>query len=220
MRTFASIFIVLLGVCGPADAQQPVDPKKWEVAGSAALFYATPGKTTRSTATTGTSRGATRLRSPTTGPRTSRPKSSTRQAAKGRSTGRISDSAGNPPNYPYSVESFHRLEQAVGADGVAVRERTGGSIRTSAAASSAIANAGAFTFRSNTSTSAGAAAIRLSGFTEIDSEPTCEYRIGVTAGAGAKVYMSPNAFFNVGAVGSYSRPAATLSFLAGFGIDF
>ena len=43
MRTFASIFVVLLGTCGSADAQQSIDPKKWEVAGSAALFYATPG---------------------------------------------------------------------------------------------------------------------------------------------------------------------------------
>src|SRR5688572_17603282 len=43
MRTFTSIFIVLLAVCGPAEAQQAVDSKKWEVAGSAALFYAAPG---------------------------------------------------------------------------------------------------------------------------------------------------------------------------------
>ena len=47
MRTITSLFIVLLGACRPADAQQPADPKKWEVAGSAALFYAAPGDQTQ-----------------------------------------------------------------------------------------------------------------------------------------------------------------------------
>jgi opacity protein-like surface antigen len=54
----------------------------------------------------------------------------------------------------------------------------------------------------------------------VKSEPAIEYRVGLTAGAGAKVYMSPNAFFNAGVIGTYSKPAGTISFLAGFGIDF
>ncbi len=46
MRIFTAVFIGLLGVCSHAEAQQPVNPKKWEVAGSAALFYAAPGDDT------------------------------------------------------------------------------------------------------------------------------------------------------------------------------
>jgi hypothetical protein len=55
---------------------------------------------------------------------------------------------------------------------------------------------------------------------ETQSGPTIEYRLGVTAGAGAKFYMSRNAFFNTGVIATYSKPAATVSVLAGFGIDF
>ena len=45
-------------------------------------------------------------------------------------------------------------------------------------------------------------------------------RGGVTVGGGAKFYMSKNAFFNAGAIGTYTRPARTISLVAGFGIDF
>lgn len=43
---------------------------------------------------------------------------------------------------------------------------------------------------------------------------------GVTIGGGAKFYMTKNAFFNGGVVGTYTRPARTISFVAGFGVDF
>jgi opacity protein-like surface antigen len=45
-------------------------------------------------------------------------------------------------------------------------------------------------------------------------------RGGVTVGGGAKFYMSKNAFFNAGAIGTYAKPAATVSLIAGFGIEF
>lgn len=45
-------------------------------------------------------------------------------------------------------------------------------------------------------------------------------RGGVTVGGGAKFYMSKSAFFNAGAIGTYAKPAATISLIAGFGIDF
>ena len=43
---------------------------------------------------------------------------------------------------------------------------------------------------------------------------------GVTIGGGAKFYMSKNAFFNAGAIGTYTRPSRTISLVAGFGVDF
>jgi hypothetical protein len=45
-------------------------------------------------------------------------------------------------------------------------------------------------------------------------------RGGVTVGGGAKFYMSRNAFFNAGAVGTYAQPSRTISLVAGFGFDF
>ena len=52
------------------------------------------------------------------------------------------------------------------------------------------------------------------------SEPSWDRQIGFTIGAGAKLYMSPNAFFNAGVINTYSKAAATVSLVAGLGIDF
>ncbi len=127
---------------------------------------------------------------------------------------------GNPPNYPYSVESFHRLEQ--------VSARMVWQFGTNRWAPSVRQRRACVGDRERrrihipaqyqyVSGRGSEPIVRVDG---LDSEPTSEYRVGVTAGAGVKVYMSPSAFFNIGAIGSYSKPAATLSFLAGFGLDF
>jgi hypothetical protein len=52
------------------------------------------------------------------------------------------------------------------------------------------------------------------------SGPETMHRIGATAGFGAKVYMTRNAFFNTAFVVSQANPARTASILGGFGIDF
>jgi len=44
--------------------------------------------------------------------------------------------------------------------------------------------------------------------------------VGVTAGFGAKVYITRNGFFNAALVVSHARPARTASIIGGFGIDF
>jgi hypothetical protein len=54
----------------------------------------------------------------------------------------------------------------------------------------------------------------------VSSDTTSQYRVGVTAAAGAKFYMSQRAFFNTGVVGSWSHPAQTVTLFAGFGLDF
>ena len=218
MRTFTSIFIVLLGACGAAEAQQP-DPKKWEVAGSAALFYAAPGDDTQY-------RDQWyfegRYAAAIARYWTENLKTEVEYAISGEgSTYRLEFRTvpGNPPNYPYSVDLFHRLEQVsarmvwqFGTNRWAHPYVSGGLVGDRERRRIHIPEQ--YQYVSGRS---GDPIVRVG---EIDSAPTYEYRIGVTAGAGVKVYMSPNAFFNVGAVGSYSRPAGTLSFLAGFGVDF
>ena len=47
-----------------------------------------------------------------------------------------------------------------------------------------------------------------------------EVRGGVSVGGGAKIYMTQRAFFNTGAVVTYSKNAGTVNLIAGFGIDF
>ena len=209
MRTFTPLFIVLLAVCGPAEAQQPVDPKKWEAAGSAALFYAAPGDNTRY-------RDhwyfEGRYAAAIAHYWTENLKTEVEYAASG-------EGWTYRQNYLYSVESFHRLEQVsarmvwqFGTNRWAHPYVSGGFVGDRERRRIHIPEQ--YQYVSGRS---GDPIVRVQ---EINSAPTCEYRIGVTAGAGVKVYMSPNAFFNTGAVGSYSRPAATLSFLAGFGVDF
>ena len=47
-----------------------------------------------------------------------------------------------------------------------------------------------------------------------------EVRGGVSVGGGAKIYMTQRAFFNTGAIVTYSKSAGTINLIAGFGIDF
>lgn len=54
---------------------------------------------------------------------------------------------------------------------------------------------------------------------ETITEPTLDYQVGFNAAAGAKIYVSRNAFFNTGAVTTYSKAATTISLIAGLGVD-
>ena len=220
MRAFTSIFIVLLAISRPAQAQPSADPKKWEVAGSAALFYGAPGNNDTQQRDQWYFEG--RYSASIARYWTENLKTEVEYATSGEGSiyrQEFRTVPGNPPNYPYGVESFHRLEQAsvrmvwqfgtnrwvhpyVSGGLVGDRERHRIHVPEQ------------FQYVSGRSSEP---IVRVDGF---DSEPALEYRLGVTAGAGVKVYMSPNTFFNMGAIGSYARPSATLSFLAGFGLDF
>jgi opacity protein-like surface antigen len=220
MRRFASILVVLLGLGGSADAQQAVDPKKWEVAGSAALFYARPGDNDTPYRDTWYFEG--RYAAAIAHYWTENLKTEVEYATSGEGLiyrQEFRSVPGNPPNYPYSVESFHRLEQAsvrmvwqFGRNRWVHPYVSGGLVGDRERRRLHIPQQYQYV--------SGRSGDPIVLVREIDSEPAWDYRIGVTAGAGAKLYVSPNTFFNVGAIGSYSKPAATLSFLAGFGIDF
>jgi hypothetical protein len=220
MRAFTSIFIVFLVAPSPVQAQSPADRKKWEVAGTAALFYAAPGENDTQHRDQwyfeGRYSGAI-ARYWTENLKTEVEYATSAEGSIYRQE--VRTLPGNPPNFPYGVESFHRLEQAsvrivwqfgtnrwvhpyVSGGVVGERERRRAHIPEQ------------YQYVS------GRGSEPIVRVDEFNSEPTVDYRIGVTAGAGVKAYMSPNTFFNIGAVGSYSRPAATLSLLAGFGIDF
>jgi hypothetical protein len=54
---------------------------------------------------------------------------------------------------------------------------------------------------------------------EVD-ESGIDYSAGATAGIGTKVYVSSKSYFNAGFVVSRAKPSTTVSFIAGFGVDF
>ena len=55
----------------------------------------------------------------------------------------------------------------------------------------------------------------------IDTGRGTEVRIGATVGGGVKMYVSKNAFFNTGVIGTVSMPRArSVSLVVGFGFDF
>src|ERR671913_2376878 len=113
MRTFTSIFIVLFACSAPAQAQPPVDPKKWEIAGSAALFYAAPGDSDTQYRDQWYFEGrysAAIARYWTEHLKTEVEYARSAEGSTYRQEFRTVP--GNPPNFPYSVESFHRLDQA------------------------------------------------------------------------------------------------------------
>ena len=55
---------------------------------------------------------------------------------------------------------------------------------------------------------------------EREEGPDTSWRPAGTFGAGAKMYLTPRAFFNAAAITSLSASTRTWSLLAGFGIDF
>lgn len=55
---------------------------------------------------------------------------------------------------------------------------------------------------------------------EINSDPEIDYRSGVSLGVGSKFYVSPAAYINTGLQWTYTRPAKTITFFSGFGVEF
>src|SRR5688500_9840821 len=55
---------------------------------------------------------------------------------------------------------------------------------------------------------------------EISTGPDIEYRSGVSLGVGSKFYVAPAAYINPGVQWTYTRPAKTITFYSGFGVEF
>jgi hypothetical protein len=55
---------------------------------------------------------------------------------------------------------------------------------------------------------------------ELNGERHHEYQHGVTAGGGARFFVSTNAYINTGFQWSFARPARTITFFGGFGVEF
>jgi hypothetical protein len=230
MRHFSWIFIVLLGfVAGEARAQTP-ELKKWEFLVNAAVFEVRPHIRQGDGGQAGEYQSAYgddwyfsgRYAASIGHYWTEHLKTEVEYAISTQGSTylqRFNDVPGNPAPFPYSVESIHRLEQLSTrmvwqfaknswvhpyVSGGLVVDRDRHRLRIP----------GIYQYPP------GRTSGPMTFVPETTTAPTIEYRVGVTAGAGAKIYMSQNAFFNTGVVATYAKPAATLSLLAGFGIDF
>lgn len=223
MRRISWIFVVLLGFASLVEAQPSGDNaafKRWDVAATAALFNSTPGGDSgfygddwyfdgRYAASIGhywTEHLKTELEYAISG-EDSIYRQEFRQVP------------GVPYPYPYGVEVFHRLEQGAARLVWQFGENTWVHPYVSA---------GLVVDRDRSRIYAPAQFQNPSGrpgeivlvTPEMNSAPTFDYRVGYSIGGGVKVYMTPNSFFTTGANITHSKPARTVSVLAGFGVDF
>ena len=219
MRKLTSIFAVLLGIVTSAEAQTR-DLKKWEVSGSASLLQAHPGSTDE---------GRYQDDWYTEGRYafaigrywTEHLKSEVEYARSGEGSlyHQETRSFPGPADYPFYFESYHRLEQVsarmvwqFGTNNWVHPYVSGGLVGDRERQRVHIPQQYQYP--------SGRAGDRVLLVDEQNPAPTSEYRVGFTAATGAKIYMTRNTFFNTGVIATYSKPAATISFLAGLGIDF
>ncbi len=142
-------------------------------------------------------------RSVTTGPRTSRPSSSTRGAARDRDTSSTTPAINGSP-YPYQTEQFFQLQQSTLRVVWQFRDNAWVHPYLSAGAVMDIEHAAVPRADHVSTERAAVGAVLVSNGS--DSGDRYEVRGGVSVGGGAKIYMTQRAFFNTGAIVTYSKP--------------
>ena len=196
MRRFACVFAILLTANAAAAQTAAGKPPEWprlDVNLSAGFFEAQPdGASHDQLRQTGIPKAATR--SALGYYWTENFKTEIEFATTGEGSRYVQDFdslPGTPQQYPYSYESFHRLQQTSRARGLAVpREHVGASVcerrrGVSRATGTAITCPRNTVIRRSTHRSARGDQAR------VDSGKLTDHRGGVTFGGGAKFYMTP-----------------------------
>lgn len=220
MRKQIGIFAIVLGVCGAAEAQQlgePATEKTWEASASVALIETRPGGSDTPYRDNWYAQG--RYAGAIAHYWTSHLKTEFEFSVSGEGSRYAQEYVRvNGQSYPYTFETLHQLQQ--GSLRMVWQFRDNAWVHPYVSAGLVL---DAERRRSHVPlqyqpTVRGNDLVVLS--TELNSRERPELRGGVTFGGGAKFYMSPNAFFSSGAIATYSKPATTISLIAGFGIDF
>ena len=127
---------------------------------------------------------------------------------------------GSSQPYPFSYESFHRIQQTSVRAVWQFRENTwvhpyvnGGFVLESERHHDHVPAQ----YRYPVDPRTGQPVVIRPEFT---SGKVTDHRGGVTFGGGAKFYMTPQTYINTGMQVTRAQPSTTVSFLAGFGIDF
>jgi hypothetical protein len=220
MRNQVGILAVVFGVCGAAEAQQlskPSTEKRWEAGASVALIETRPGGNDTPYRDNWYAQG--RYAGAIAHYWTSHLKTELEYSVSGEGSRYVQDYVRvNGQVFPYTFESFHQLQQ--GSLRMVWQFRHNAWVHPYLSAGLVLDAERRRTHMPPQYQPTGRANELIVVRNALDSRERTELRGGVTFGGGAKFYMSSNAFFNTGAIASYSKPAATISLVAGIGIDF
>ena len=216
MRKFAFVFVILLGIGRGAEARQVVASPKLEIGGTVGVIEARPQEFDVPYYQDWYAHG--RYAGSIGYYWTKNLKTEFEHAWSGEGSRYVLDYArtnGSP--YPYQTEQFFQLQQSTLRVVWQFRDNAWVHPYLSAGAVIDVEHQRfhvPLTYQQN----ARGERILVSG--ERNSGGRYEVRGGVSVGGGAKIYVSERAFFNTGAIVTYSKPAATVNLIAGFGIDF
>ena len=215
MRSDAWIFVILLGICGVAEAQPPVRYPKVEVATSIGLITAKPDES--DSPYNDEWYGEARYAGSISYYWTKHLKTEFEHQWSGEGERYLQDftRVNGVPVY-YSVESFHQLQQS--SLRMVWQFRDNAWVHPYVSAGAVLDIERRHSFVPPVYQASGRDPVLLHN--AVTSSPRTELRGGWTIGGGAKFYMTRNAFFNTGLVGTFSPPARTVSVIAGFGMDF
>ena len=221
MRKLVGVFAVVLGACGASEAQQlnkPTTEKQWEASTSAALIEIRPGGNDTPYRDNWYAQG--RFAGAIAHYWTRHLKTEFEYSASGEGSRYVQEFVRvNGQVYPYTYESFHQLQQ--GAVRMVWQFRDNAWVHPYVSAGLVLdAERRRFHVPLQYQPTTGRAGDLTVVRAELDSRERTHLSGGVTFGGGAKFYVSPNTFLNGGAIATYSKPTATISLIAGFGIDF
>ena len=217
MRRNAYILVVVLGICGSAEARQLPDRPKVEVAGSVGVISARPGE--NHTMYDDDWYGQGRYAGSVAYYWTRHLKTEFEHQWSGEGTRYVDDYtlvAGVPLHF--AAESSHQLQQSSLRMVWQFRDNAWVHPYVSAGA---VLDAERQRSHTPVTYQPDARGQRVLVQNERNFDERTELRGGVSLGAGAKFYMTRRAFFNAGGVVTYSQPdKGTVNLVAGFGIDF
>ena len=221
MRGTVWIFAVFLGIFNVAEARQPAEtplPKRWDLAGSVALFDYRPGD--NNTLYNDDWYSAGRFGAQIGYYWTEFLKTEVEYSTTTEGTLYFQEFRRTPDqrnSYSQNYEINHRVEQ--------LQLRLTAQFRRNAWVHPYLTG-GLIGERDRTRIQADRNVHYLTGqpalvIPEFNNGPHSEYNVGFALGGGAKFYTSQNTFINVGTLGTWSSPTSgSISLLAGFGIDF
>jgi hypothetical protein len=226
MRTFAWLFVGLLGIGGVAEAQTSARTvaQQWDIGASVGLFQAAPEESTEEYGDDWYFEGRYALslgRYWTKHLKTEFELATTGEGS--RYSHRYALTVpGVPPYYPYPVDEYYRLHQASGRvvwqffENAWVHPYVFGGVSLDIERQRARIPEHYFYSGGDARTPAN----RILVAPARQVGPETDYRAGVVFGAGTKIYITPRAYFNPAIVASYAKPTRTVSLIAGFGWDF
>ena len=216
MRRNTCIFVVLLGICGSAEARQLPDRGKVEVGGTVGVISARPGES--GTMYDDDWYGQGRYAASIAYYWTRNLKTEFEHQWSGEGERYYQDVTRiNGLPYAYGVQAFHQLQQS--SLRMVWQFRDNAWVHPYVSAGAVLDIEHRHSYMPPIYQAGGRDPVFLRN--AVTSDHRTELRGGWTVGGGAKFYMNRNAFFNAGAIGTFSMPTAKIvSLIAGFGIDF